>query len=196
MSWLSKIAIRARNQLYAWWKWGLSFRKKTWELVDYPVVYRNQEPDAEPGSPMYEQASVATIVNWPVMNGVGRTKDKAWSTLWDRFESEKHEEIRTGWRLPRPGAKVRIKIASQERASAHPELARDFMQRVLNQDWFLLTDKTDLWHFHFDGNNDYYNAKIEEIYGVDVSDIESGNIAEILVRIAAARATSVSDTDH
>jgi hypothetical protein len=47
--------------------------------------------------------------------------------------------------------------------------------------------KSSLWDFHGDETNDALHAKIKEVYGVDVSDIKSGNLSEILERIAASR---------
>jgi len=44
-----------------------------------------------------------------------------------------------------------------------------------------------LWDFHSDETNDFLYSKIKETYGVDVSDIESAKLCEILERIAAVR---------
>jgi hypothetical protein len=54
----------------------------------------------------------------------------------------------------------------------------------------LITDESSLWHFHIDDSDDPYVGRIRAVYGIDVTDIESGNIAEILDRIAAAKAGS------
>ena len=43
---------------------------------------------------------------------------------------------------------------------------------------------------HDGEKNDELIARINEMYGVDVSDIESGNLAEVLERIATKRKPS------
>jgi len=63
----------------------------------------------------------------------------------------------------------------------------DFIHRVLDLPWAFISDQSSLWDFHADGNNDVLIAKIRDIYDVDVSDIETGNIAEILERISMER---------
>lgn len=64
-------------------------------------------------------------------------------------------------------------------------LADDFVRRVLDIDGAWISDESSLWDFHHKETNAALVAKIREIYGVDVSDIESGNLADILDRIAA-----------
>ncbi len=53
----------------------------------------------------------------------------------------------------------------------------DFIKRVLGLDCLRRIQSV---VFHFEQNNDALYAKIRQIYGVDVSEIESGNLAEIL----------------
>lgn len=78
----------------------------------------------------------------------------------------------------------RLEFAPRKRVSAHPELAEDFTRRVLNLDWAFISDESSLWDFHEAGTNGALIARIKEIYGVDVSDIESAKLPEILERIA------------
>ena len=187
----SRVAIRPANQIYAFWKWCLSFRKSMWKLDDYPVVYRRQNPIAsEPGSQFQSHLYIASIANWTAMDGTGDTKDDARVELLRRFKDKKVEEAKIGKRLPRPGTRVRLKFASPARVNAHAELADDFVKRILGLEWCVLTDESSLWHFHLSESNDRLFARIKEIYGVDVSYIDSGNIAEILERIATARHTA------
>jgi hypothetical protein len=58
-------------------------------------------------------------------------------------------------------------------------------RRVLRLDWAWISDESSLWDFHHQETNAALVAKIREVYGVDVSDIESANLADILDRIAA-----------
>ncbi len=69
----------------------------------------------------------------------------------------------------------------------HGDVAEHFTQSVLGLDWAWISDESSLWDFHTGETNMNLEAKIREIYGVDVSDIESGNLAQIPNRIAATR---------
>jgi len=89
--------------------------------------------------------------------------------------------------LPRPGTRVPIEFAPQNRINAHQELSEDFIHRVLELESAWISDESSLWDFHANENNDIYYAKIKKIYGVDVSDIKSARLCEIFDRIIAAR---------
>jgi len=119
------------------------------------------------------------------MNGSGDTKQEALDELGKRFAAEAVERTNAGKPLPRPGTHVPIEFASRQRVDAHPELAEDFTRRVLNLDWAWISDESSLWDFHSSEDNKALIAKINEVYGVDVSDIESARLSEILERIAS-----------
>jgi hypothetical protein len=62
---VSKV-VRFPDQIRAIWKLCLSFRKRDWELSDYPVVFRTQEPDpaTDYAPPRFKfHRNVASIVN-------------------------------------------------------------------------------------------------------------------------------------
>ncbi len=80
-----------------------------------------------------------------------------------------------------------IEFAPHDRVDAHPALLDDFIHRILELEGAFISDESSLWDFHMDMNNEELLARIKQGYGVDVSDIESANIAEILERIAANR---------
>jgi len=90
--------------------------------------------------------------------------------------------------LPRPGSKVPIEFAASERIRLHSELSEDFVKRVLDTEWAWISDESSLWDFHDDKTNDRLTENIRSIYGVDVSDIASGNLADIFDRIRDSRA--------
>jgi hypothetical protein len=77
-----------------------------------------------------------------------------------------------------------LEFATRRRVSAHPELAEDFTPRVLNLDWVFISDESTLWDFHEAGTNASLITRIKEVYKVDVSEIESASLPEILERIA------------
>jgi hypothetical protein len=183
-------AVRLRNQLQAAWKWALSFRSPDWKLEDYPISLRKQYPD--PDAP-HDNSSrfklhpiAASIINWNV-TGSGESKEEALRDLASSFASRKAKLNDEGKPLPRPGTSVPIQFASQVRMKAHPELAQDFIERVLGFEWAFISVESSLWDFHSDATNEVLLAKIRDVYGVNTEDIESARICEILDRIAEAR---------
>lgn len=177
---------RFTNQILASWKRCLSFRKNDWVLSDYPVCVRAQEfsPDNKAPSRFKAHRYTAYVVNW-TLSGGGDTRHEAKADLAINFEAAKVERQRQGKRVPRPGVSEPIQFASQERVGAHPELADDFIRRVLQLEWAWISDESSLWDFHTDEDNRVLLDRINEVYGVDVSDIESAKLFMILDRIAA-----------
>jgi hypothetical protein len=79
---------------------------------------------------------------------------------------------------------VPIEFAQSTRLDMHPDLKADFVRRVLDLPWAFLSDESSLFDFHEAETNEVLVQKIRSIYGIDVSDIASGNLADILERIA------------
>ena len=75
-------------------------------------------------------------------------------------------------------------FAARKRIDQHPDLEKDFIHRILELPWAFISDESSLWDFHHDLTNEAFVEKIRGVYGIDVSDIRQGNIADILVRIA------------
>jgi len=164
-----------------------AFRKGDWELDDYPIAMREQEFDPNHTETRLQQHRYAAcVVNWWTLSGAGDTRQEALSVLKSHFAVVKAERAKTGEALPRPGTKVPIQFASQEQVGAYSELAEDFIHRVLNLDWAWISDESSLWDFHHNRTNEELMAKIKEVYGVDVSDLQSAKLREIFERIAAA----------
>lgn len=184
---LSKSA-QLRNGLLASWKRLLSFRKHDWELGDYPVAVRKQLPDVNSGGVGQRFSShpnVAYIIRWPGLVGTGDSPEAARLKLAENFAAVKKSRIQECKQLPRPGVEVPIQFASDQRVSANQRLRDDFIHRVLELDWAWISDESSLWDFHGDLDNERLNAKIAEIYDVDVRDIPSAKLCDILDRIAA-----------
>lgn len=185
--------MSVRETLTAAWKFCLSFHKSEWELDDYPVVIREQKIDldlADLTERCVQQPYLARVLNWWVLTGGGNTPQEAMQDLVVQFERMKNDRQREGKLMPRPGTKVPIEFAPSVRVYAHPELTNDFIQRVLGLDWAFISDGSSLGDFHTEETNDVLHAKIKQVYGVDVSDIESGNLAAILDRIASRSRTT------
>jgi hypothetical protein len=184
----SDLIVRVKSQLCAAWKWFRSLLKQDWELSDYPLAMREHEIDPSYASTRVKQHQYAvSIVNWWVMSGGGETEQEALQKLEKHFATTKIEKAKAKKSLPRPGTHVPLEFASRQRVGAHPELEQDFIHRVLNLEWAWLSDQSSLWDFHHAETNETLIAKIKDVYGVDVSDIESAKIPEILERIAARR---------
>lgn len=184
---------RIRNQIAALWKWLLSFRTHDWKLQDYPIAIREQEPNPDYCAPRFKQHRyLAYIVNWAVTGG-GETPQEAWNDLRKKFDSIKDKWKLQGRPLIRPGAIAPMEFATQEQVSLNQELSEDFIRRVLDLDWAWISDESSLWDFHTDQTNERFLAKITEIYGVDVSDIESAKLWEILRKIESERTSSRSE---
>lgn len=123
------------------------------------------------------------IVNW-WLSGTGETVEEARADLEERFRKAKAEKASVGEPLPRPGSRVPITFAENETVRLYPELSQDFVHRVLQLDWAWISDESSLWDFHADEGNDVLLAKIKNVYGVDVSDIQSAKLTEIFERIS------------
>jgi len=89
-------------------------------------------------------------------------------------------QVRAAWKLC-------LSLRKRDWGLAHPELAEDFIHRVLNLDWAWISDESSLWDFHHDETNNILIPRIKEVDGIYVSDIQSAKVSEILERIAAVQ---------
>ena len=170
-----------RLQLRAFWARAASYLKKDWTLDDYPIYVRfNPIPEPARSGRLKPLPWFASIVNWPGPSGGGDSKAEALAAIRKNFD-----EFKLNNKLPRPGTKVQVRFSSTKRIDCHGALADDFIQRVLGLDWAWISDDSTLFDFHTTETNDHLFEKIRSVYDVDVSDVSSGNLAEILDRIAA-----------
>ena len=105
---------------------------------------------------------------------------KHWQNLKKCFEQFKASKKN----LPRPVTRVPIQFAASTRVNLHAKLAKDFTKRVLGVEWAWISDESSLSDFSSEVTDDSLVQQIRAVYGVDVSDISSGNLADILDRIA------------
>lgn len=177
---------RLKNRLYSSWRWLLSFRTNDWQLDDYPIGIREQQNNGNqllPAARFISHRYVAHILNASI-TGIGDTPSAAREKLKESFGTARNRRLEDGKPLVRPGRSWPLEFASQERVNEHEALSVDFIHRVLDLDWAWISDESSLWEFHADSDNSRLNAKVMEVYGVDVSDIESGQLAAIFERIA------------
>jgi hypothetical protein len=165
---------------YMLWKRALSHMKREWEFEDYPLRLRVQKdvPD--------ENRYWARVLGWNI-DGLGRTRVEAVRELRKCYEMRKAALTEEGKTVPRPGTKVPIQFASQDRVGQHPEMLEDLIERVLGLPWAFVPDESSLWDFGLGPDITELQDRVREVYGVDVSDIESGSIAQIVERIALAK---------
>ena len=153
-------------------KWALSFLKSDWVLADYPVRLKEQDRVGEE-APRYS----AQIINWWQISGLGNTKDGALEDLNQMFLNIKENRVS----MPRPGTGLPIEFASSEELDKYWVVASRIIEEVLgfSPDEVFISDESSLWDFP-EGDNKYvYLSKIESIFKLDVSNIESGCISEI-----------------
>ena len=169
----------------------MSFIKTEWTIENYPirVCFQPANKTSYP-SRLKPIQWTASVINWPAMSGNGNTKQEALAALRRRFELFKAKERK----LPRPGTKVPIEFAVSNRVKQRPELAKEFSQQILEVDWAWISDESSLWDFHGEETNDRFVEKIRRVYGVDVSDIPSGNFADIFERIAKSARTKSANS--
>ena len=163
-------------------KYALSFFKSDWKLEDYPIRIRyNGEKSPLRGSqPPIPWA--AQIVNWWTMVGFGQTKEEAFEDLRRRFNEHKSQH----GKLLRPGTKQHIEFAPTIEIERYEQIATDFFEKILDMDYHqcFVSDESSLWDFQTEETDASYHRKINEVYGVDISDIESGELVQIFQRIA------------
>lgn len=182
---MRSLLVRLRDDIRRSWKWCCSFAKTDWELQDYPISIRGQELDLNLPARFTQQPYWARVLGWNIGAG-GASKPEALNALREQFAKRKSDWLKKGKPLPRPGVDVPIEFASQEQVNAHPKLAEDFIHRVLGLPSAWISDQSSLWDFHYEETNEALLAKIREVYGVDVSDIESARLWEIFDRIEQA----------
>lgn len=83
-----------------------------------------------------------------------------------------------------------ITIATHLLVDQYEKIANDFMLKIFKINRFCITDESSLLDFNFEIIDEKINRdtkkdlkKIEEVYGVDVSDIEKLNLIQIFERL-------------
>jgi hypothetical protein len=162
------------------WKWTKSWQKPpgTWTTEDYPIHVRKNGWDPSWG----EEASsyVATVLNWPGPAGIAETREAAIADL--------HQSIDQIEERPRPGTKVSLHFAESSKLDAFGPWAYEFLEEITGGVPYFISDGSNLRDFAI-GDEDLYKSYIDLVYhryGVDVSDIEHGDLIQILTRLAAA----------
>jgi hypothetical protein len=162
-------------------KYVLSFRKKDWELHDYPIFVRHQE--AGESTDRFKLIPwTVQIRHWFQMSGDGDSLEGAQKKLEAKFSEYKTNNPK----LPRPGTSVPIEFASSEEIDKYPDLLDDFLRKILGftSGPIFVSDQSSLWDFCVDENLNEYFDKILHVYHVDARDIEDANLVKILNKIS------------
>ena len=164
------------------WKYALSFLKKDWSINDYPIRIQEQAADLDGERlPRYS----AQVINWWTLSGLGDTPEEALLDLERSLANFKHHN---GY-LHRPGKHVPIEFASADGIEAHAETAERFLTEVLDfspEDPVFISDQSSLLDFEGLREGVDLAERVQEVFGVDVSDIEDGNLVRIFARIDGA----------
>ncbi len=160
------------DSLKAGFKWIKSFFKSEWTLDDYPIKYKKWSDD--PDDP---QSWSAQVINWWALAGVGGSRSEAYDDLCESFAAA-HEEYES---LPRPGSSAPIEFASDDTLRRYWGVASRIVSEVLgfDPDGIFISDESSLWDFADAEGVAKYQTQIQELFGKDISHIDSGNLAEI-----------------
>lgn len=172
-------------KIRSYFKYLLSFLKRDWDLADYPVIVRYQDPEKHPPPAGIGQVEpipwFASIDKWFQMFAPGETREEALENLRQNFGTYKAKHAT----LPRPGTLVELEMALTQQVDRFADLAHDFISKIVegvNPNFVFISDSSSLWDFPYEDKAKQI-ARIKEIYGVDVSDIQDGNLAKIFDRI-------------
>jgi len=132
----------------------------------------------------------ARVLNWPGPTGLGKTEDEARSALIDSLHAISIYRLKTGQSMPRPGAKVPIEFASATRVNADTALLDDFIEQVLGfgpDEGVFISDLSSIGDFGDDDEVARIKARIEQLYGMAITESGPILVADILERVRALR---------
>jgi hypothetical protein len=175
-------------KLVALYKYATSFIKSDWELGDYPIRIRYQDKNTPNIGDFQVVPCLAYIFNWDTIFGGGNTKAEALSQLKQNFDNYKKQHNS----IPRPGTRFPLQLSLTGEEIKHlgsfqkyVPVANMFLHSIgFTGEVFFISDKSSLMDVFFDCDDlSLIYERIEEVYGVDVSDIPYGNLIQILNRL-------------
>ena len=164
--------------------WLLSFLRSDRLPEHYPIDIREQS-----GVPL-ESTWFAHVLNWPGPSGLGSTKQLARQALLRTLQEIAAERWSRGEAMPRPGSFVPVEFASAERVNADPELLEEFIVKALGfnaGDPVFISDQTSIEDFGDELEVELIRTRIHQHFGVAVPAAGPTSVADLLVRIRAAR---------
>jgi hypothetical protein len=160
--------------------WLASFVRSEWKPESYPIEIRTQD-----GVPP-EAKWCARVLNWPGSIGLGPTKTEARAALLKRLREIAVKRQQEEKSMPRPGTGLPLEFASTTRVSREPALLEDFIMHVLgftHRDPVFISDESSISDFGDDDRITEIRNKIEEHYGISITESEPVFIADVLERV-------------
>ena len=168
-------------------KFVLSFFKAEWVLSDYPVRLQNHRAHIPAEETLVSDFPAeldhllqwsCEIPGWDGMSAFGNTPEEAEANLVCKFNNYRMSSKP----LPRPGRKLRRKPTDRSDLEVYEIIAVDFFGNILETNFYncVLSDQASLYDF-LPGED--YDKRINNRYGIDISDIRSGNLLKIFRRI-------------
>lgn len=167
------------------YKMAASFFKSNWSLRDYPIEIINQEIQPESDSYSKKYPWEARVLNWYWMRGEGDTKEEACANLQRNFDAY----LARGGELPRPGSKAGIVYASVDQINELEPEGIIFFKEIFGLEYYGMFISDDASLFDFCDSKFALLKKItriQEKYGITVSDVEGLRIVGILQRMKEA----------
>jgi hypothetical protein len=166
-------------------KYLLAFRRRQWELGDYPLRYVDQVAKGrEPTGRLQLPRWHVQIINWWTMSGSGETPESALAVLTENFNRYRSEKP-----LPHPGTRVPLEIAATIEIEKRMPKLQEFASKVLGHEpgSYFVSDESSLWDFSRDDTLEPVFAKVRDVYGVDVSDVPGATIWKVLDRVGGPK---------
>ena len=157
-------------------KYLASFRKREWQLEDYPVRIFYQDASAGPGAYV---GWVASIQKW-WLAGTGPTKEAALRQLRENLAAAKREGDH-----PRPGTRPPIRFAPADKLALHGEFASKFVQQVTGTTPMLMSDGTSLTDFAHGEELEQVRRKVALLYGPAAAAMVEGPLWRLLDHVHA-----------
>ena len=132
----------------------------------------------------------ATIKEFAALVGTGSTHEDALADLKRQFHLRVARMLDAGEQVPAPGSpSERVRFASNKLVEAQRPFIDDFWQDVLGVSYAksYVSDESTLsaWE-HYVGGRDNLIAKVQQLYGVDISPFYDEPVSTLLVKIRCA----------
>ena len=163
--------MKVRDWLLSASKYALSFRKREWELDDYPVRLVYHDSSAGPGT---FNGWMASILKWWLI-GTGPTKEAALQQLSDNLAAAK-----VAGNHPRPGTRPPMQFGPADRIGAHGDFAYEFVERVTGITPMFMSDATSLADFADGEEFEDVRRKVSLLFGLEAASIIEGPLWQVL----------------
>jgi hypothetical protein len=169
------------DQIKIFWKKLLSYSKTKWEISDYPLRYKKQIDATEQYNVGELKPWVVQVINWWTMTGVGNTKQEAYKHLSSNFKTYLEH-----YPAPRPGTNIPLSFADTSQVDDLEDVAADFFEKILNLNYYecFISDESRISDFGKDDEETL--QKLNEIYGIRLTEFGDGNIVTLLSKIRTA----------